>query len=182
MRIGIALVFTAFAALGGAMSLGLSAFVGTMFPIRIFLIVIALVLSLRALIWHIAGRKRFAFDRYPVQAHRTVAGSGWRGTAYFGWILGTSMYTQMTTPLVQALAGLAAVLGVPFGIGAGIGLGLARSFAPWRGALTQGRSNPAAVVDRYIVRRGSGPFFRFVGAVAALWVTSAGILALGRWL
>jgi hypothetical protein len=142
--------------------------------------IIAAFLSLRALIWHIRDRKRFALDRYPVQADRVLAGSGWHGTAYFGWILGVSVYTQMATPLVQALVALAAVLGVPFGIAAGIGLGLARSLASWQGALAPGRSDPAVIVDRYIGKRTSGVSFRLFGVIAALWVAGADVAGMVR--
>jgi len=180
VRIGIALVFTVFAVLGGAIAVGSIAFVGSLFPAPVVLGIIVGYLSLRALIWHIRGRKRFAFDRYPVQADRVLAGSGWHGTAYFGWILGISIYTQMATPLVQALVGLAAVLGVPFGIVAGIGLGLARSLAPWRGALGRDRSRPGVVVDRYITKRTSGTSFRLLGVVAALLVASADVVGMVR--
>jgi len=142
--------------------------------------IIAAYLSLRALIWHIRDRERFTLDRYPVQADRVLAGSGWHGTAYFGWILGVSVYTQMATPLVPALVALAAVLGIPFGIAAGIGLGLARSLAPWQGALARGRSDPAVIVDRYIGKRTSGMSFRLLGVIAALWVAGADVAGMVR--
>jgi hypothetical protein len=180
VRIGVALVFTVFAVLGGAIAIGSIAFVGSLFPAPIVLGIIVAYLSLHALVWHMRDRKRFAFDRYPVQADRVLAGTGWHGTAYFGWILGISMYTQMATPLVQALAGLAAVLGVPFGITAGIGLGLARSLPPWRGALARHHSSPAVIVDRYITKRTSGTSFRLLGVVAALCVAGADIAGMVR--
>jgi hypothetical protein len=180
VRIGIALVFTIFAMLGGAVAVGSIAIAASLLPVHFALGIIVIFLSLRALIWHIRGRRRFALDRFSVQADRVLAGSGWHGVAYFGWILGVSIYTQMTTPLVQALVGLAAVLGVPFGIVAGIGLGLARSLAPWRGALARGRSSPAVVVDRYIAKRTSGTSFRLLGVAAALWVASANVVGMVR--
>jgi hypothetical protein len=180
MRIGIALVFTVFAVLGGVVAVGSTAFVGSLLPMHLVLGVIAVYLALRALIWHVRDRKRFVLDRHPVQADRVLAGSGWHGTAYFGWILGISIYTQMATPLVQALVALAAVLGVPFGILAGIGLGLARSLAPWRGARAPDRSSPAVIVDRYVAKRTSGASFRLLGVVAALSVASAAIVDMMR--
>jgi hypothetical protein len=180
-RIGVALIFTVFAVLGGVVAVGSIAFAGSLLPAHIVLGVITAYLSLRALIWHIRDRKRrFTLDRYPVQADRVLAGSGWHGTAYFGWILGISVYTQMATPLVQALVALAAVLGVPFGISAGIGLGLARSLAPWQGALARDRSDPALVIDRYIGKRASSMSFRLFGVIAALWVAGADVAGMVR--
>jgi ABC-type phosphate transport system permease subunit len=111
---------------------------------------LAVVLAVRAGWWHLKERRRFTLDRYQVQARRNLAGRGWTGTAYFGWILGTTVMTQMVTPLVQALAALCASIGVPFGVAAGIGLGLARSFAPWSGAVTSTRPPPEHVLQRVL--------------------------------
>jgi hypothetical protein len=174
----IAVVFTISAVLGGIMVLGAIGLLASWFPLRLTCALAAALLAARAGVWHLRRARRFAGDRNSVQAHRTRAGSGWPGTAYFGWILGVSIYTQMATPLVLALAALAGVLGAPFSIAAGTGLGLARSLAPWRGALTRGRSSPGAIVERYVVRLTSGPAFRWLGAAAALILLFADL----RWL
>jgi hypothetical protein len=109
------------------------------------------VLALAAFGWHMMRRRRFKFDRRAVQASRRLAGLGWIGTAYFGWILGTTLFTEMATPTVLVLAAVGTVAGVKFGLAAGVGLGMARSFDPWRGAF-EGHKAPSVIVNRYIAR------------------------------
>jgi hypothetical protein len=89
-------------------------------------------------------------DRQLVQARRGMAGYGWIGTAYFGWMLGLTLFTEIMTPVVQAVAALCTVEGLAFGAAVGVGFGLARSVDPWRGALSRAGSDPALVVDRYV--------------------------------
>jgi hypothetical protein len=108
-----------------------------------------------------------------------MAGYSWIGTAYFGWILGTTLFTQMVTPVVQALAAMSAVLGVPFGVAAGVGLGIARSADPWRGALACTRPSPAIIVERYLNDRFSH-FFRIGGTLAAMVVLCIDIMSVMR--
>jgi hypothetical protein len=140
---------------------------------------LAAYLCARGAIWHLKPPGRFRLDRYPRQAARSLAGQGWAGTAYFGWILGVSVYTQMATPLVQALAAVTAVLGPQFGLAAGVGLGLARSAAPWRGAIARPGSPPSLVVDRYVHRifRSS---FRIGGLTAATALLVAEVAVVAR--
>jgi hypothetical protein len=111
--------------------------------------ILAGVFAMRAFSWHWRGGGRFLLDRYPLQARRNLAGRGWFGMSYFGWILGTSLATQMTTPLVQALAVLAAIAGWPFGVAVGVGLGLARSISPWSGALALDGYSSTTVIRRF---------------------------------
>jgi hypothetical protein len=66
------------------MTVGSIALVGSLLPAHLVLGIIAGLLALRALIWHIRDSKRFALDRFQVQADRELAGSGWHGVAYFG--------------------------------------------------------------------------------------------------
>lgn len=157
---------------GGAVVFGALGLLAVVPYVRPVMAVLAAVLAVRAGWWHWRRLQRFTLDRYPVQARRNLAGRAWVGIAYFGWILGTSLATQMATPLVQALAALAAVLGVPFGIAAGVGLGLARSRAPWRGALTRGDSHPELVVRRYVQRARR---FRLTGVASALVLLGADV-------
>jgi hypothetical protein len=146
MRVGIFL----FGAIAGGMTVfGVLGLVSLARPLHPALLVIAIALTVRAGWWHWRNRRGFTFDREGVQARRNLAGRGVVGTAYFGWILGTTVFTQMTTPLVQALAVVVAVLGWHFGLATGLGMGLARSYAPWRGAVASGRSSPALVLPRF---------------------------------
>jgi hypothetical protein len=132
------------------------------------LAVVVVGLVIRAVWWHAHKPRRFWMDRQLIQARRGRAGSGWTGNAYFGWILGTTLFTEMTTPVVQALPAAVGVLGLPFSAAAGIGLGLARSYEPWRGALGSDRGSPHIVVQHYVNAR-YRPGFRFAGiAVVAL--------------
>lgn len=96
---------------------------------------------------------------------RINSGGGWLGTVYFGWILGTSLFTQMITPLVQAIAVLAATLGVWFGISVGVGMGLARSVPPWAGAFSRNDLQPTDVIRRFASRAHG---FRVAGLTMAL--------------
>lgn len=148
-------------------ALGLLAHVGTL---HLAAVAAAAFMAARAGWWHWRDRQRFFLDRYPVQARRNLAGRGPIGMAYFGWILGTTVVTQMMTPLVQAIAVCAVVLGPSFGIAAGVGLGVARSRAPWEGALTPGRSSPAVVIARHVRRVNAFRMFGVFGASLLLAV------------
>jgi hypothetical protein len=176
VRIALALLFMLSAVCGGAVVFGLFGLLGQLASLRIVFGALAVCLCLRAGIWHWRRCRRFKLDRYDRQAARNLAGQGIVGQAYFGWILGVTVYTQMVTPLVQALVLQAAALGVPFGLAVGVGLGAARSAAPWRGALTPGRTEPAPVVRRYVYRVTTSRFHA-AGATIAL-----ALLAADLWL
>jgi hypothetical protein len=139
--------------------------------VRWFCIAATALLGIRAFRWHVRRPRRFSLDRRTVQARRGLAGYGLGGTAYFGWILGATLFTQMTTPVVQALAALSAVGGIQFGLATGAGLGLARSLEPWRGALARIVPLPATIVERY-ANGATGVSFRLAGIVLAALVLS----------
>lgn len=176
MRIALASLFMVSAMCGGAVVFGLLGLLGQVTSVRIVFAVLAACLCVRAVIWHARGRSRFKLNLYGRQAARNLAGQGLMGQAYFGWILGVTVYTQMVTPLVQTLVFQAAALGVPFGLAVGVGLGTARSAAPWRGALAPGRTEPAPVVERYVYRV-TRDRFHAAGAAVAL-----ALLAADLWL
>jgi len=133
-------------------------------------------LALRAGRWHLGGRKLFRGERFGVQAHRGLAGLGRIGTAYFGWILGTSLYTQMATPLTHALAVAGVAVGEPGAVLLGVGMGLARSVPPWRAALSRVPHDPAGIVSRYTgLRAGNG--FRLLGVFSAVGVVCLDLVA-----
>lgn len=147
---------------------------------RASFLVLAALLSIRALWWHARReRTRFILSRRSKQARRGLAGLGWLGTAYFGWILGTTAFTQMTTPVVQALAALTAAEGVQFGLAAGVGLGVARSFEAWQGAFSRGTLTPAVVVARY-ANGGSSVIFRVTGLALAITILAVDVLVTAR--
>jgi hypothetical protein len=160
-------VFSVFAILGGVAVFGSIGTLALLPDVRWFFMLAAACLAIRAMWWHARRSWHFRLDRSLVQAHRGVAGHSWIGTAYFGWILGTTLFTQIVTPVIQALAATAAVLGVQFGIAAGVGLGIARSVDPWRGALTRTRPSPAIIVERYLNGR-IRHNFRIGGILAAV--------------
>jgi hypothetical protein len=139
-----------FAILGGVTILGLLGTLALLGPIRPVLEVASAGLVIRAVWWHLRRPRPFTLDRRLVQASRKYAGAGWIGVSYFGWILGTTLFTQMATPLVQVLACMSATLGVPFGLAAGLGLGLGRSFEPWLGALARTDRDTAQIVEYYL--------------------------------
>lgn len=161
----MATIFTASAVAGGVIIFGSIGFVAWIPCIRPAMALAAALLAIRAGLWHWRRLRRFRLDRYQVQAHRNRAGSGWLGTVYFGWILGTSLFTQMITPLVQAIAVLAATLGVWFGISVGVGMGLARSVPPWAGAFSRNDLQPTDVIRRFASRAHG---FRVAGLTMAL--------------
>lgn len=137
-------------------------------------------MAIRAGVWHIFGRRRFLLDRQLVQARRRLAGYGWIGTAYFGWILGLTLFTEIMTPVVQAVAALCSVEGLAFGAAAGVGFGLARSIDPWRGALSRIRADPASVVARYIASS-RGMVFRLGGIAISAAVAYIDIVVAMRF-
>jgi hypothetical protein len=160
-----------FAVLGGIVVFGTLGVLAMLHPIRPALEVASALLVIRAVWWHLRRPSPFTLDRRLIQASRKYAGAGWIGVSYFGWILGTTLFTQMATPLVQALACLSAALGVQFGIAAGLGLGLGRSLEPWRGALARTDPDTAQIVEYYLHYRSAAAFR--VTAIA----TAAGLLA-----
>lgn len=162
--------------IGAVTTFGLIGLLARIHALRVPLFIAAGVLAVRALVWHLRGRTRFSLDRYGVQAARNRAGIGWVGQAYFGWILGVTVYTQMATPLVQALVALVAASGTTVGVACGIGLGCARSVAAWRGALSSGDATPGMVAERY-TRRGTHPFFPIAGLSAAIALGVVDLLA-----
>jgi|HubBroStandDraft_2_1064218.scaffolds.fasta_scaffold18168_5 hypothetical protein len=166
------MVFSAFAVLGGVITFGSLGVLALFRPVHAALVVVSACLIVRAVWWHLRRPKPFMLDRRLIQARRKYAGSGWIGVAYFGWILGTTLFTQMVTPLVQALASLSATLGIGFGIAAGLGLGLGRSFEPWRGAMARADPDIATVVE-YFVKGRSGVAFQLaaIATAAALLAT-----------
>jgi hypothetical protein len=176
VRIALASLFMVSAICGGAVVFGLLGVLGQIVFARVVFAALAACLCVRAVIWHARRRRRFTLDLYGRQAARNLAGQGLIGQAYFGWILGVTVYTQMVTPLMQVLVFQAAALGVPFGLAVGVGLGTARSAAPWRGALTPGRTEPAPVVERYVYRV-TRARFHAAGAAVAL-----ALLAADLWL
>lgn len=161
------MVFSVFAMLSGCLVFGLISLLSLIEIFRIAFIALTAFLGITACWWHARGRRSFKLDRRSIQASRALASLGWVGMAYFGSILGATLFTEMTTPTVQVLAALSVVAGLKFGIVAGIGLGLARSFDPWRGAFASGR-DPATVVKMYISRpRSAG--FKVVGIALSIF-------------
>ncbi len=94
------------------------------------------------------------------------------GTAYFGWILGATLFTQLVTPLPQALAALCPLGGGWFGIASGAGLGLARSVEPWMGALTRKHPAPAVITEKYVTES----THRIPGLILAAGITVISVL------
>jgi len=171
----VAAVFTVFAVLGGAVVFGGIGAIALLPEARLPMALAAVALVGRAIWWHVRGTRHFTLQRPLVQAHKGMAGHGWLGVAYFGWILGTTLFTQLATPLVQALPAVVAALGAPFGIAAGMGLGLGRSVDPWRGALAKTRVPPAAVVQRY-AGGGASATLRVLAIASAAIAAVAGIV------
>jgi hypothetical protein len=159
---------------------GTPGFVSLIPGARVVFSALTVCLAVRAALWHLLGKRRFLLDRQLVQARRSIAGRGWIGTAYFGWILGLTMFTQMTTPVVQAIAVSCAAAGPVFAMATGLGFGVARSVDAWRGALSRDASDPGYVVGRYI-NASRGAIFRASGVAVSLTLICADMVwNLGR--
>jgi hypothetical protein len=175
--VGLALIFSVFAVLGGAAALGAISMPSAVPGARLAATVAGAALAVRALRWHARRAGLFRLDRRTIQARRGRAGHGWAGTAYFGLVLGVTLLTEMATPAVQALAVLGIAAGPAFALTAGAGLGLARSVAPWRGALSA-EDSPAVIVRRYAERRLTTAFMLTGLTVSAVLLLLAGACGL----
>lgn len=126
------------------------------------------VLAVLALVWHLRGRDGFPLDRSGVQANRAWAMSTRGGRVYFGYLLGLGVVTHLTTPLVYALLALAAASGWQIALALGVGFGLGRSLLAIAGALLVERAGDPGEVSTRIITPGG--LDRWAGALGALVV------------